>query len=909
MYSGQDGGYYSSNPLPPTPTAAPPPPPQHAPRRSDTSGHHPQSRPLPAQPHAYDDGYQGTRRGAVTSYHQHVSQDEYAAQDALFEQLEGELTSPGSSGRPSRSPRIEVDSIYDSYEPSSGYAVGNHQNHSTNGHLSPQRQRFQEYSDESDAEAAAGLAAMRMADEQDAAEESRRASGGSGLYSRSATLRPPQQDPPDQSSDSDYANIDMGLYGGGFSGHMSYGGSPDQLVAGTNGHRHGPSISSAYTATSDYDDLGINPFQPFPSSFPPRQSTAQVDTSVTGGLEEPSAQPLTRRRLSYDEGDEGQFEGNQTPIPTRKEVPESYYQHAPSTPGSGRPLPPPPPGERALPPLPPAGTDPWNSEAQSHSSGTPPHIENPEAYTISASGQIIPRSTSMQTHSTGPREHHPVRAKTDAEEKRRHHGARPAGLYSADMVPDLGITSPPGGNGVPLDLPSLPTGKRYNPAKLSTSDFKKCTEPWALSAVLAWIKSLAEGEADLKEQPLVDGLVRLFTHKVPTMNVADAETLSAKVVRDMYAVDALVHEEEWLKFGKGTMSGVIFQLTGAGCYAPKIHEYHGSGRCYSYHCQRTVKKIDLSTQPTTRQADDWATFYNLKKEDIENVNKKEIERQNILHEIVTTEDNFMDSCNVVRTLYRDGISVSKPPVIAPRKLNGFLIAVFGKIDAVQKANADHLLPQLKYRQQEQGPWISGFSDIFREWIRKARGAYIEYAAAFPNATFLVRREMEKNVPFKLFLDQVRSNKASNKLGWDSFLKSPIGRLQHYTLLLDTVLKRSITDNEEKAKLRLAINEIKAVAHECDARVGEMQRKVDLADLQSKLILRPGMQRVELNLDHLGRELIFQGDLQRVGTNRFNWVDTHALLFDHYLVLAKKVSRRDDEGGSKYERYDVSKLVS
>jgi len=67
--------------------------------------------------------------------------------------------------------------------------------------------------------------------------------------------------------------------------------------------------------------------------------------------------------------------------------------------------------------------------------------------------------------------------------------------------------------------------------------------------------------------------------------------------------------------------------------------------------------------------------------------------------------------------------------------------------------------------------------------------------------------------------------------------------------------------------------------------------------------------VELNLNYLGRELIFRGDLQRAGQTRLSWVETHALLFDHYLVLAKVISVFHKETGGKIERYDVSRLVS
>jgi len=62
--------------------------------------------------------------------------------------------------------------------------------------------------------------------------------------------------------------------------------------------------------------------------------------------------------------------------------------------------------------------------------------------------------------------------------------------------------------------------------------------------------------------------------------------------------------------------------------------------------------------------------------------------------------------------------------------------------------------------------------------------------------------------------------------------------------------------------------------------------------------------VELNLDHLYREVLIRGDLQRAGGKGFQWVDVHAILFDHYLVLAKTVTTRDSAGARKYEIYDV-----
>lgn len=455
------------------------------------------------------------------------------------------------------------------------------------------------------------------------------------------------------------------------------------------------------------------------------------------------------------------------------------------------------------------------------------------------------------------------------------------------------------------DTITLPSGRRkkFVPSKLTASDYRRCTEPWALSGIANWLREMADGEPDLKPKTVEEALINLFTDRVQTLNVADAEVLSARVVELMLETQILVTEEEWVKIGPGTITGVLYQLTGSGCYASKLHEPEAPGRCYSYHCMRTLKKANLDGLMLEEvKTEDWATFYKLTKESIEGKGKKEIERQNVMHEIVTSEEGYMNQLEVLRMLYRDQIKNAPSPIIAPNRVDKFISVVFGKVEAVLATNKENLLAQLKYRQQEQGPWISGFSDLFREWIRKAREVYIDYASQYPHASYLVRKEKDRNIIFSEFLDRVRGHSLSNRLDWTHFLKAPITRLQRYTFLLQTVEKNMLQDSDEKSNLAKAISEIHNVTLECDQKVAEMQKKVEMMELNAMLVLRPGFHSA-LNLDHLGRELIQQGELQRMGSKGVRWVDAHALLFDHYLILAKPVSTKDGKGGKKF---DVSK---
>ncbi|KAI5843398.1 CNH domain-containing protein [Morchella snyderi] len=921
-------GYPGSNPLPSPP---PPPPPSHGSfhrqpsqqAHGDANGRHPQSRPLPYAP------------GNGSYVDTGLQQQEHDAAEELYDEVEGELMSmlnPKQSGR--RPSQIDTGSA-DSrpaplFAPSGGRDSYAH-NGVNNGHLGVGASVYDYYSNESDAEAAAGLEMMRL----DEMQEHKDAADRSKHLSEQPT--PVQQV---EEADDDYYDgyLLSGYYGPGKyeedhnipvlasnSNSLANRQSTSNEIGRMNSNA---SAISGISAPPAYDQFAI-PDDNLVHPFPEFRGSAKSDLPGTGGLSKPSAH---LRKMSFDEGEEDiNRSASQSPSKNQSDsdgsyIPELFYHPPPSmssaqnSPLHTRPLPSPPdydsfsetgsPGIYSGLPYPDTGSP---IHHRNSLGSRPPLSTRQYGAPISAdgigsniqpqgSGPHFPRSTSLSSHTSTPPTIVPNRSKTDgkAHPTRQLVGNRNSIHSSGGTLGDAeGLTI--------NDLPPIPMTKKFDPKKLSSRDFKKCERPWALSSIKSWLTEMTEGEQDLKEGAVADGIVALFTHFVPTMNVADAETLAIKVVSSMLKEKALVKEEEWVKFGEGEVSGVIYQVTGNGCYAPKLHERESPGRCYAHHCARTLRKITLSQNPDEmiRKAEDWATFWKIKKEQLGEVSRKEIERQNNLHEVVQTEDEYMEHLRILKSLYRDTIANSNPSIIKPSRLEGFIKDVFGAADAVRRVSEEHLLPQLKFRQQEQGPWVVGFSDIFREWIRKAKTAYLAYAAAFPKADMLVRREAERNMIFRQFLDQCRSDPRSRRLDWVTFLKAPITRLQRYSLLLATILKHTVAESDEKDNLTRAIEEIRAVTLECDSKVDEMSKSVALQELGQKLIMRQW--DVDLMLGEKGRELVFKGDLQRNGSSRFAWLETHAILFDHYLVLAKTTMQRDVNGGAKHERYDVSRM--
>ncbi|ATY60655.1 Rho guanyl nucleotide exchange factor [Cordyceps militaris] len=836
---------------------------------------HPTNAPLPSRP-----GESTWNSSATDSSEQRITTD------SILEEIENTFGETTISGRPRPAP-IDGRTAEDQARMFRQF----NSNPATPGFPDERRSSNQSLTNGiDDDEAAAGAIALQEAN----------ASMGEPHYSRGFAYAdmPTMPTMPDEnnlpahpeeqdysSDDSEFAGIDLaGLSGGyGYTGNLTYGSMEAPPPRTSSSQRPLP------TPTTYLDNLPLG-YQDAP---PVKQ--VEIDYGDTGGLQLPT-------RRSFDSGPDrvslnSHQSGGESPV--QEEYQDLFYH-----PGlTNRPLPPPPGSSDSSSLLSTQNSLRQPQRPHSHSvdtDGRSLRPDGPESYYSGANQLLQPeRSISLSSHSNAPAVQQPIRSKTDAAEDRRRQGHhRQASSFAALGPVDYGTSGA-------FDGITLPTGrkKKFAPAKLVPADFLRCAEPWALSNIETWIREMALGEADLKSKTVEDGLTALFTFKVPRMNVADAEVLSSSVLASMLHAGVLLHEEEWVKFGDGQISGVLWQLTGKGCYAPKLHEYDTPGRCYSMHCTRMVRKVDWDIfTEESKPTDAWHTFYDVSPADMESKPKKEVMRQNNLHEIVTGEENYVKQLDIFRTLYRDELRTRQPPIIHPDRRDKFLASVFGKVDSVLDINKGHLLAQLKYRQQEQGPWIVGFSDIFREWIRKAKKTYIEYASTFKTADYMVRREETRNLLFKKFLKDQQKHKSSLKLGWTHFLILPLQRLQRYPLLLKTVEQHMIGDSEEKTNLQKAIQEIEAVTQECDARVAETQKRVKMMELDRKLVLRPGFQSV-LHLNHLGRALIHEGGLQRLSSKGMRWVETHALLFDHYFILAKVVHSKD---GKEDDKYDVSR---
>ena len=123
-----------------------------------------------------------------------------------------------------------------------------------------------------------------------------------------------------------------------------------------------------------------------------------------------------------------------------------------------------------------------------------------------------------------------------------------------------------------------------------------------------------------------------------------------------------------------------------------------------------------------------------------------------------------------------------------------------------------------------------------KWLRQSQHLYINVASRCPIVEHAVRIETRRNVGFSRLLDQSFQHLLSRKLPWESYLKSPLTRLQRYCLLLKAILEMSdkVDAKHEYVKLNRLIQGLRVVASCYEALLVQGSNEVQIKELRSRI---------------------------------------------------------------------------
>eukprot|EP00047_Mylnosiga_fluctuans_P011257 m.20289 g.20289 ORF g.20289 m.20289 type:complete len:534 (+) comp3518_c0_seq2:84-1685(+) len=261
---------------------------------------------------------------------------------------------------------------------------------------------------------------------------------------------------------------------------------------------------------------------------------------------------------------------------------------------------------------------------------------------------------------------------------------------------------------------------------------------------------------------------------------------------------------------------------------------------------------------------------------LKSISAKELKRREAVHEIVSTEGQYLEDIRNLVKLFSDPM----------RKMN--IIS-----DDVQRALFANINDIIAFHSKLQRDMIASGTDfdgnIGPALQENAAGfrVYGQYCANMAYAKHVLERQKATDARFTEFMELCRDLPQTRRMDLWDLMDYPRRRLQRYPLLSKVILGHTMPETAEHAQMAAAIAEIESSIAFVDAFVADNSR-ASLVELQSSLDFTSAhcdpIDLVEDNQPLMG---VVDVRLKAVGK------DVRLYLFAHVLLIVKE-KKRDNE---------------
>ncbi|KAJ3362024.1 guanine nucleotide exchange factor 10-like protein [Kappamyces sp. JEL0680] len=263
------------------------------------------------------------------------------------------------------------------------------------------------------------------------------------------------------------------------------------------------------------------------------------------------------------------------------------------------------------------------------------------------------------------------------------------------------------------------------------------------------------------------------------------------------------------------------------------------------------------------------------------VSKKEVGRQEVIFEIISTEKEFVKDLENTIKHYIEPLKV-RGIINPPERRLEFIKQVFSNIAELYNINSK-LLKKLVTRQKE-AYVVDKIGDIFVNSLHEAY-PYVEYGAQQVFAKAILDDERQMNPEFAKFLKETEKLPDFRKLPIESFLARPTTRLGRYPLLLKPVMEKALDNHPDRTLIPQALADLKSLLSNINIEAGKAENTVKLGKLQKQIIGTDEDTDV-LRLAEEGRQVIRDGKLIMKRASLSD-VELTVFLFDHCFLVTKK----------------------
>ncbi|XP_037669217.1 intersectin-2 isoform X1 [Choloepus didactylus] len=261
----------------------------------------------------------------------------------------------------------------------------------------------------------------------------------------------------------------------------------------------------------------------------------------------------------------------------------------------------------------------------------------------------------------------------------------------------------------------------------------------------------------------------------------------------------------------------------------------------------------------------------------------ERKRQGYIHELIQTEERYMDDLQLVVEVFQKRMAES-----------GFLTEgemawIFVNWKELIMSNTK-LLKALRVRKKTGGEKmpVQMIGDILAAELSHMQ-AYVRFCSCQLNGAALLQQKTDEDTDFKDFLKKLASNPRCKGMPLSSFLLKPMQRITRYPLLIRSILENTAENHVDHPSLKLALERAEELCSQVNEGVREKENSDRLEWIQAHVQCEGLAEQLVFNslTNCLGpRKLLHSGKLYKTKSNK----ELLGFLFNDFLLLTYMVKQ-------------------
>ncbi|XP_040848850.1 intersectin-2 isoform X1 [Ochotona curzoniae] len=261
----------------------------------------------------------------------------------------------------------------------------------------------------------------------------------------------------------------------------------------------------------------------------------------------------------------------------------------------------------------------------------------------------------------------------------------------------------------------------------------------------------------------------------------------------------------------------------------------------------------------------------------------ERKRQGYIHELIQTEERYMDDLQLVVEVFQKRMAESN------LLTEGEMTLIFVNWKELIMSNTK-LLKALRVRKKTGGEKmpVQMIGDILAAELAHMQ-AYIRFCSCQLNGAALLQQKTDEDADFKEFLKKLASDPRCKGMPLSSFLLKPMQRITRYPLLIRSILENTPENHVDHSSLKLALERAEELCSQVNEGVREKENSDRLEWIQVHVQCEGLAEQLIFNslTNCLGpRKLLHSGKLYKTKSNK----ELHGFLFNDFLLLTYMVKQ-------------------